>query len=329
MKRIFFTLFLAIASLASAFAQGGIPDQFAFQGTILYNGQPYVTTAAFPVDIEVYFFNSEPAAGSTSGFVFKQLFSNQETNTIGAFSLQINSSGSNVTTSGQWTAINWLSGNIWIVVRAEIQNQAFTEVARFKVLSQPYALYAQNLAGVRLSPASNGQVLAYNGTTSQWEPATKQPQVAILKENKSFSGGAGSVNGGVWFTRALSNLSPLNNGFVTLTGNQFTLQPGKYLIEAEVPGYQLSRHFAVLRRISDNFTEIAGSVGYNGTAFGNQGDSKIVGIVEVLSATTYDIRHIGEGDSPAGQGVGGVNLIANSQYTGDIPFTIVKITKLD
>ncbi|MDX2283045.1 MAG: hypothetical protein NW241_02740 [Bacteroidia bacterium] len=180
------SVWMLLAMGAMLQAQPGIPQQFPFSGTLLHDGAPYDTEKPgnTRADLQVYFFNGAPDAGSVAGDVFRQVFVNQPTNTIGAFALTVNDPA--VPAVGDWTAIDWLGGDVWMVVTAEISNQPAEEVARFRVLPMPYAMYAVRTEQVNPAHAVNGQVLKYNGT--EFVPGTDSVRVYQAGAGISISG---------------------------------------------------------------------------------------------------------------------------------------------
>lgn len=206
------SVWMLLAMGAMLQAQPGIPQQFPFSGTLLHDGAPYDTEKPgnTRADLQVYFFNGAPDAGSVAGDVFRQVFVNQPTNTIGAFALTVNDPA--VPAVGDWTAIDWLGGDVWMVVTAEIANQPAEEVARFRVLPMPYAMYAGRTEQVNPAHAVNGQVLKYNGT--EFVPGTDSVRV--------YQAGAGiSISGN---TIAADDPSPTNElQTLSLSGADLTL----------------------------------------------------------------------------------------------------------
>ena len=64
-------------------------------------------------------------------------------------------------------------------------------------------------------------------------PAFVSAPIALLTYDVTASTGGGSNTGGVWTTRALNTKLYDGGNVVMLAGNQFTLKPGNYLIEAD------------------------------------------------------------------------------------------------
>ena len=159
--------------------------------------------------------------------------------------------------------------------------------------------------------------------------ATPVQKVAYIKEvqaNGVASHGGGSPTSGSYFTRVLNTLS--GDSFVSLSSNQFTLPPGKYIIEARSGLYsgaslQIRQHKAKLYNITDSSDEIMGSNEVLQIGGGNQvitTYSEIEGQLNLSSSTTFEIRHRCHTS-------GGAFGIACG-FGDDEVYTQVKITKI-
>lgn len=144
---------------------------------------------------------------------------------------------------------------------------------------------------------------------------------AIIKDVKPNATPGGSCLAGVWNNRDLNTLEG-DNSFVNVSGNQFTLLPGKYLVIVEAPGYLTSGHKA--RLVNGAGAEVAlGSTMHSHPTAGTQNNSVIRTILNVSAATSYGVQHRC-GVERLSQGLG----IANNFGVSEI-FTTVTIQKLD
>lgn len=76
--------------------------------------------------------------------------------------------------------------------------------------------------------------------------------MAILEDQKSDGTNGGTFSSGAWRTRDLNTEVSDAAGIVSLSGNQFTLGAGTYLILCEAPGYYVNRHKAAIYNVTDS-----------------------------------------------------------------------------
>lgn len=120
-------------------------------------------------------------------------------------------------------------------------------------------------------------------------------KVATLKEEQAANttGHAGATfTSGSFVTRFLNTeVDPF--GIVSLSSNQFTLQPGTYRLNAEVPGYFINAHKAKLRNITAGSDTLIGSSAYSDTTVSNGSytNSTIMGVFSITVPTTFEIQH--------------------------------------
>lgn len=116
--------------------------------------------------------------------------------------------------------------------------------------------------------------------------------LAILRDEKTANTGGGTFTSGAWRTRDLNTEFYDSAGIVSLSSNQFTLEPGTYLIEARAPAYFCQRHKAKLRNVTDSSDAIIGSSAYaDATSDGAETDSIVRGVVTITSAKTFELQH--------------------------------------
>jgi len=145
----------------------------------------------------------------------------------------------------------------------------------------------------------------------------------VLSEQQTSGTNGGTFTSGAWRTRTLNTLSKESSdiGWVSLNSNQFTLQPGRYEIEARAPALACAGHLAKLRNITDGMDSLMGSSTYNNnTTQYSQNDSVIVGTLILTAAKTFEIQHQCTNTS-ATVGLG------NSTGLGTETYTTVKIRK--
>lgn len=130
-------------------------------------------------------------------------------------------------------------------------------------------------------------------------------ETVLIKDVKSANTPGGTFTSGAWQPRIINTIFgsaswiTLTNGTTGIDGtaNQFTLQPGTYLIEGEAPAYsdtgQIDRHKSKLVSDPDGspIDEIIGSSEYTGGDGGVTSKSKILGVLVLNSITTFQVQH--------------------------------------
>ena len=146
---------------------------------------------------------------------------------------------------------------------------------------------------------------------------------AIIADVKANDVDGGTFTSGDWRTRDLNTELTDADGIVSISSNQFTLQAGSYLIEAQAPCYQGNRHMIKLYQTSGTPADIAFGTGeYATQAYSGHTRSFVKARVTISSATTYEIRHRCK-DTRATFGFGiGSDFDSNTEL-----YTIVKISK--
>jgi len=168
-----------------------------------------------------------------------------------------------------------------------------------------------------------GTIIASDG--SGWFAFSgTSPPVAFIKDVKSSGTNGGTFNNGAWRQRDLNTLIG-GVGFVSLSSNEFTLQPGMYLIEAFAPAVDVNDNKAKLVRDPSGTPsdEIIGSATINSSTVFDESLSRIFGIVIVATATAFDIQHQCATSSAGDNGFGEAASFSVSET-----YTIVKITKV-
>ena len=187
------------------------------------------------------------------------------------------------------------------------------------------ALPALSAASLTQIPAANIVGVCTSGLTKTGGfGGGKFESYAIICDQKSLGTDGGTFTAGAWRTRDIDTEVSDEDGIVTISSNQFTLQAGNYFIEASAPAYHVDRHQAALYDITaDNFH----TVGTNEYAKGDAGTgsrSIVTARVTISSANVYEIRHRCQTTfATYGFGV----FIGTSQWITDNNYTYVKIFK--
>ncbi len=148
------------------------------------------------------------------------------------------------------------------------------------------------------------------------------PRTCYIKDVKASGINGGTFTSGAWRTRDLNTLSG-DTEFVSLSSNQFTLQAGKYHIEAESTVREVNRNKLKLRNITDSSDDVLGISVFTKAATDDAGNTATFkGVIEITTSTTYEIQHRCEITfSGAGFGVA-------SSFGVDEIYSQVKITKI-
>ena len=149
------------------------------------------------------------------------------------------------------------------------------------------------------------------------------PRFATLSDVKAANTAGGTFTSGSFGIRTLNTLSD-PTGFVTLSSNQFTLQPGEYYFEGSAPAYGVDGHIAKLTNASLASDLIIGTSEFSDAvaATASQTRSIIQGYVTIDIPTVFDIQHRCT-TTAATSGLGAaVNLGVSEKYT------VLKITKV-
>lgn len=154
------------------------------------------------------------------------------------------------------------------------------------------------------------------------------PKVAFLSDVKS-QGSKGGSNVVGYQTRELNTQEGYTDFFSSaLITNQFSLEPGTYLIEASAPAYRTNRHQLRLYNVSNDEVEITSDgrlfVGTSEqanstTSSGNR--AFLQGAITIAASSTYRLEHYTQ-TVQASEGLG-----LETNQTSEV-YAIVKITKI-
>ena len=146
---------------------------------------------------------------------------------------------------------------------------------------------------------------------------------AIIADQKSNSTKGGVFTYGDWRTRDLNTELTDADGIVSISSNQFTLQAGSYLIEAQAPAYAINRHMAKLYQTSGTPADVAfGTSEFVSYSYLGYTVSEVKARVTISSATTYEIRHRCQSNYTGDNGFGYASEFGNVET-----YTVVKIFK--
>lgn len=116
-------------------------------------------------------------------------------------------------------------------------------------------------------------------------------RIAYIKDVKASGTSGGAFTSGSWLTRTLNNIDDPTGLVVSLASSQFILPAGIYDIEVNAPAYNVARHKAKLRNITDSVDLLIGGSDYNAQAAPVQTSSVITGRINITSQKTFEIQH--------------------------------------
>jgi hypothetical protein len=130
---------------------------------------------------------------------------------------------------------------------------------------------------------------------------------------------AGGSSANAVVTRGLNTID-VNGIGATLSASAFTLQPGKYVIQARAPAYQVGGHRLYLNNVTDSSTAAAGP---GALASATQTDAALTAYISISSAKAFSIRH----RTTSAQAANGLGIAMN--YTGESEiYTEVNVWRL-
>lgn len=123
-------------------------------------------------------------------------------------------------------------------------------------------------------------------------------QIAYLRDERPAGNHGGSCVAADGFTQRALNTLGGDTGFISLSANRFTLTPGRYFIEASVPGFGLTFHQAKLAVIETNADALIGSSSFSPVSNSPITHSLISGEIIVSETSTFEIQHRCKQDRP-------------------------------
>ncbi|WP_420598649.1 hypothetical protein [Neptuniibacter sp.] len=132
---------------------------------------------------------------------------------------------------------------------------------------------------------------------------------ALLADQKPSGTDAGTFTAADWRTRDINTELADSASIVSVASNQFTLNPGDYLIKWVAPAYRVERHQSRLYNVTDSAVEGYGSSGYARNTSDSTDTFSFGSLrVSIASAKTFEIQHRSTGTrSPNGFGLNSAN----------------------
>lgn len=149
---------------------------------------------------------------------------------------------------------------------------------------------------ITLRPSANGTCSSQNTGTSfavyklNTSSQSYAPRICYIKDVKSGGTDGGTFTSGSYQTRTLNTLTG-DTGFISLSSNQFTLQPGTYHIEGSAPAFRVSEHKSKIRNITDSTDAIIGTVETSGNSDACSTRSFVADTITISSAKVFEYQH--------------------------------------
>ena len=124
---------------------------------------------------------------------------------------------------------------------------------------------------------------------------------AVIFDKKSAGSVGGTFTSGAWRTRDLNTIEG-DTDFISVSSNQFTLQPGSYLIHGSCPAREVDNHQCRLYDITNSSVIVEGSS--EDADVPMQTRSHLFTQLEVASATVFELQHQCQTTSPNTSGMG-------------------------
>ena len=179
---------------------------------------------------------------------------------------------------------------------------------------------------INIAPSTSGNVLTSDGT--DWTSAAAAggglyASVAIICDQKAANTVGGTFTSGAWRTRDLNTEISDDDGIVSISSNQFTLQAGTYTLDWMAAAYNVHVHKTRLANTTDS------SYNYGMTAYVNDSGNDVVtysdgsAVVTIGSAKVFEIQH----QARVGRSTNGFGE-SNSLFNADVEkYCLVKILK--
>ncbi len=123
--------------------------------------------------------------------------------------------------------------------------------------------------------------------------AAVAPKACMLYEQAAQNTAGGTFTSGAWRTRVLTSMQGDTEGIVTIASNEFTLQPGKYLIMWSAPAFRVGPHQTRIYDVTVGTAQLGGSSEQSANTDNVQTRSIGSYIADIAAANAYRIEHRG------------------------------------
>jgi hypothetical protein len=117
--------------------------------------------------------------------------------------------------------------------------------------------------------------------------------IAVIRDEKAEGTAGGAFTAGAWRERDLNTLEQNGSIVSSLSGNEFTLIAGEYILDATVPAYAVDNHKARLFNVTDSIVEVYGTSSFalNNGSSETTTLSNIKAFINISSNKTFRIEH--------------------------------------
>lgn len=113
---------------------------------------------------------------------------------------------------------------------------------------------------------------------------------AFLKDKKASAASSGSVTANTVHTRVINTLEG-DSSFISLSSNQFTLDPGVYNVEFESLVYNINENQMFIYNVTDATYDIDGRSVYANSSSASSVYASVEGRIEITERKTFEVRH--------------------------------------
>lgn len=142
----------------------------------------------------------------------------------------------------------------------------------------------------------------------------------LIQDQKSTTTAGGTFTSGAWTARVL-NTTEDDTELALLSSNQFTLLPGKYLVEAVAQAKEVNNHALRIEDVTNSAVEILGQTS-NANSSGVTNTASLYGVIVVPETRAFELQHRAE-TTRATDGYGEANSFGLNEI-----FATVKITQI-
>ena len=177
-----------------------------------------------------------------------------------------------------------------------------------------------------IADGSSGQALVTNASGQlSFAGAGCFSSYAVIGDKKAKDVDGGTFTSGAWRTRDLNHEFVDDDGIVSISSNQFTLQAGKYWVTWRAPATMTNGHTSLLYNITDTAFVQIGSTEFTGNGAGSEIQTCSFGSaqIDISGAKVFEIQHYAQ-TTASNIGFGTDQSDAS---TGDSIYTIVEIRK--
>jgi hypothetical protein len=169
-------------------------------------------------------------------------------------------------------------------------------------------------ASTILARLASGDIVA--ATVSQIKTLLGSPIfIAVLEDQKTSGTDGGTFTNGADQTRTLNTEVSDPDGIVSLSGNQFTLGAGTYILQWRAPAFRVNPHQSMLYSVTGSAVVQRGSSEFTDDGNSNAtNNSSGTALVTTGGSTTYEIRHRCQ-TTRATDGFGRANTFGTQVYT--------------